>query len=178
MSIHYFLHKGNTCHDPPAIPINKQNLYFGGYDLPSFFQKGNINPVSGNITLLQTGKMYSPTCPGSNNVFRLLPVAPNITNICENNRIMARLIQPQVDVNSNWTNLRQYEILVINDKSHSPMTIMMLLTFSNDVSAETLAFMEESKKVSVYCLSSCVLHKEEVLSFQSECIVNCIFCTL
>ena len=81
--------------------------------------------------------ILSHACPGSNYLPTRLPVASNYTNGCKRNRIYVQLLYQ--DRYLNFTR-KCYEISAINYKRppKTEIILMTLLTFSGDVSYQTV----------------------------------------
>ena len=107
-----------------------------------------IDPKNGNVTLLQTGKTVSYICPGSNSDFSPIPMTDLTNSACKGSDIRIKRISQSTayekDINITTSS---YHISTTNDISRSTtttegeddsMTLMILLTFSHDVSAEQI----------------------------------------
>ena len=107
--------------------------------------------MNGNVTLLHTGKTVSYICPGSNSQFSPLPMADFSNSACKGNAIKIKRISQSTacnkDINMTTTS---YQISAKNDIRGSTtaadgddysnsMTLMVLLTFSHDVTTEQIS---------------------------------------
>ena len=130
---------GTNCKDPPHTISKNINA-------PSYFSD-KIDPINGNITLLQTGKMVSHVCPGSNKMSRPLPMADISSSACKENDLRIKMIS-QNTTYENEINLTtsRYQISAKNDVHGSidptdesnHLVLMLLLTFSHEISADQI----------------------------------------
>ena len=119
--------------------------------------------MKGHISLLHTGKIVTHRCPGSNYLAELLPIANNHTNDgCARNQLKIRRInQTQVtedkDVVMPINN--RYKMTALNYLDGTKeMTLMTLLTFSQDIGLQDITILGSNTWVSVYHLS-CKIQK-------------------
>ena len=130
---------GTNCKDPPHTISKNINA-------PSYFSD-KIDPINGNITLLQTGKMVSHVCPGSNKMSTPLPMADFSSSACKKNDLRIKMIS-QNTTYENEMNLTTsyYQISAKSDvlgnidptDESNHLILMLLLTFSHEVSADQI----------------------------------------
>ena len=127
---------GTKCKNPPH-PISKNS------NSPLYFSD-KIDPINGNISLLQTGKMVSHVCPGSNTMLTPLPMTDFSSSACKKNDLRIKIISKNTTY-KNEINLTTsyYQISAKSDVHGSidptdesnHLILMLLLTFSHEVSA-------------------------------------------
>ena len=132
--------KGTKCKEPPRTKSKDQNA-------PSYFSD-EIDPKNGNVTLLQTGKTVSYICPGSDSHFSPIPMTDLTNSACKGNEIrIKRTSQSTAYEEDDNITTSSYQISAKNDirggktkadGEDDSMTLMILLTFSQDVSAEQI----------------------------------------
>ena len=130
---------GTNCKDPPHTISKTINA-------PSYFSD-KIDPINGNITLLQTGKMVSHVCPGSNKMSTPLPMTDFSSSACKKNDLRIKMIS-QNTTYENEMNLTTsyYQISAKSDvlgridpkDESNHLILMLLLTFSHEVSADQI----------------------------------------
>ena len=130
---------GTNCQDPPHTISKNINA-------PSYFSD-KIDPINGNITLLQTGKMVSHVCPGSNTMLTPLPMTDFSSSACKKNDLRIKMISQNTTF-ENEINLTtsHYQISAKNDvygsidptDESNHLVLMLLLTFSHEVSADQI----------------------------------------
>ena len=118
--------------------------------------------MNGNVTLVQTGKAVSYVCKGSNSISSPLPMADLTGSACKTNDIRIKRISQNI-TKDNGVNITasHYEISAksdirgssgINDANDesSHLTLMILLSFSHDVTPE---------QITICPVGDCVRHK-------------------
>ena len=176
-SFQLIFYLGTKCGDPPRV-ISKNNKV-------SPYYSGKIDPIKGNVSLLQTGRTLSYVCPGLAGYPSPLPNANKANNACVRNNI--RIIHVENTVNrtdegykkdatiitTSYYKISAFNYMTSNTKSTSgflgritsrfkgsqkddstnsttkgTMTLMVLLTFSDDVTLQTVSIVPLSAQVS------------------------------
>ena len=172
MSYQLTFYLGTKCDDPPRI-ISK-NIKVSPY------YSGKIDPIKGNVSLLQTGRTLSYLCPGLARYSSPLPNA-NMANIaCARNNIRIKHVENTVNrtdggykedakmITTSYYNISAFNYMVSNtkttsgflgrikswfkgeqkdDSADSTMTVVVLLTFSDDVTLQNVSISSLSSKV-------------------------------
>ena len=167
-----FKHLGTNCDEPPPIIRSKS-------DIPAYYS-GKVGPKNGNISLLSTGKMLSYDCPGSSYTPSSLPFFnTKLDYSCSENNILIVKTGKMVKNKNTKAEITtvSYDLTLNNyrkkpdttattvdqavgllgralglpqNKEKLEMTLMLLLTFSNDISLYNTSILSSNSAVNIF----------------------------
>ena len=172
----YFKHLGTNCDEPPPIIRSKS-------DIPIYYS-GKVAPKNGNISLLNTGKMLSYDCPGSSYTPSPLPFFnTKLDYSCSENNIIIVKTGQMVENKNTQAEITtvSYDLILNNyrkkpdttttaldqplgligralglpqNKEKLEMTLMVLLTFSNDISVYNTSIRSSNSAVNIFIIDN------------------------
>ena len=171
-----FQYLGTNCDEPPPIIRGKG-------DIPDYYT-GKVAPKNGNISLLSTGKMLSYDCPGSSYTPSPLPffntkldypcsgnniIIVKTGQMVENKNTQAEITTVSYDLTLHnyrkkpeaTTNVLDQALGSIGralglpqNKEKLEMTLMVLLTFSNDISVYNTSIRSSNSAVTKFIINN------------------------
>ena len=171
-----FQYLGTNCDEPPPI-------IRGNADIPDYYS-GKVAPKNGNLSLLSTGKMLTYDCPGLSYTPAPLPFFnTKLDYSCSENNIIivktgqmvkyentkAEITTVSYDLTLNnyrkkpdtTTNVLDQAVGFIGralglpqNKEKLEMTLMLLLTFSNDISLYNISIRSSNSAVNIFIINN------------------------